>query len=101
MTVDPPFREQPVGQAAEAPVPPLKPSILACAYASPQDPPMDSRLTRVEVTVEHIQDDLRDLRSEFRIMRDQARVDFRLLFGALISLAFGMSAMMVKGFHWF
>lgn len=112
MTVDPSCREQPVGQAAEAPGPPLKPSTLACAYTSPQDPPMDSRLTRLEVTIDHIQGDLRDLRSgvrhfqtevrsEFRIMRDQARVDFRLLFGALISLAIGMSAMMAKGFHWF
>lgn len=86
---------------------------------------MDNRLTRLEVTVDHIQDnlrevrtdmrdlrtDMRDLRSElrhfqtevradFRIVRDQARLDFRLLFGALISVAIGMAAMMAKGFRW-
>jgi predicted nucleic acid-binding Zn-ribbon protein len=86
---------------------------------------MEHRLTRLEVTTQHIQDDLRDLRtelrdfkgevrdfkgemrdfqkevrSEFRDVRHQARTDFRLLFGALISVAVGMAALMAKGFHW-
>ncbi|WP_213950146.1 hypothetical protein [Luteibacter sp. dw_328] len=90
---------------------------------------MEHRLSRLEVTTQHIQDDLRDLRtdvgefkaemrefkgemrgemrdfrkevrSEFRDVRHQARTDFRLLFGAIISLAVGMAALMAKGFHW-
>jgi anti-sigma-K factor RskA len=79
---------------------------------------MEHRLTRLEVTTQHIQDDLRDLRtevrdfkgemrdfqkevrSEFRDVRYQARTDFRLLFGALITVAVGMAALMAKGFHW-
>jgi len=86
---------------------------------------MEHRLTRLEVTTQHIQDDLRDLRtdlrefksevrdfkdemrdfqkevrSEFRDVRYQARTDFRLLFGAIISVAAGMAALMAKGFHW-
>jgi hypothetical protein len=79
---------------------------------------MDTRLTRLEVTVDHIQGDLRDLRSDLRdlrsevrhfqsevrtdlrVVRDQSRLDFRLLFGALISVALGMAALMAKGFHW-
>lgn len=79
---------------------------------------MEHRLTQMEVTTRHIQDDLRDLRtevrdfkgemrdfqkevrSEFRDVRYQARTDFRLLFGALITVAVGMAALMAKGFHW-
>lgn len=61
---------------------------------------IDNRLVRVEVTAEHVKEDLRDLRVEVRGVRDQARVDFRLLFGALISLALGMAALLAKGFHW-
>jgi hypothetical protein len=79
---------------------------------------MEHRLTRLEVTTQHIQADLRDLRtevrdfkgemrdfqkevrSEFRDVRFQARTDFRLLFGGLITVAVGMAALMAKGFHW-
>jgi chromosome segregation ATPase len=133
---------------------------LACPPLPKQDAAMENRLTRLEVTTQHIQDDLRDLRtdvgefkvemrefkgemlefksemrefkvemrefkgemrefkgemrefkgemrdfqkevrSEFRDVRHQARTDFRLLFGAIISLAVGMAALMAKGFHW-
>lgn len=34
-------------------------------------------------------------------MRANARGDFRILFGAIISVALGLAAIMVKGFHWF
>ncbi len=34
-------------------------------------------------------------------MRSKQELDFRLLFGALITLALGMTGMMAKGFHWF
>lgn len=61
---------------------------------------IDNRLGRVEVIVEHVKEDVRDLRIEVRGVRDQARVDFRLLFGALISMALGMTALMARGFHW-
>ncbi|MET0506379.1 MAG: hypothetical protein ABWZ85_13720 [Luteibacter sp.] len=87
---------------------------LACADIPTEYPPMenrlnrleltaagiDNRLLRVEVTVGHIKEDVRDLRIEVRSVRDQARVDFRLLFGALVSVALGMAALMAKGFHW-
>jgi chromosome segregation ATPase len=140
---------------------------LACFPTLPQDAAMEHRLTLLEATTQHIQDDLRGLRtevgdfkgelrefkgemrefksemrefkgemlefkgemrefksemrefkgdmrefkgemrefqkevrSEFRDVRHQARTDFRLLFGALISLAVGMATLMAKGFHW-
>lgn len=86
---------------------------------------VDTRVTRVEVTVDYIKEDVRNLRTDFRDLRgefnglrrefhdlrgemrvdirslqDQARTDFRLLFGAIITVALGMSALMAKGFHW-
>jgi hypothetical protein len=42
----------------------------------------------------------KEVRSEFRDVRQQARTDFRLLFGAIISVAVGMAGLMAKGFHW-
>src|SRR6187402_2735604 len=91
---------------------------LACSPSSTQDAAMEHRLTQLEVATRHIQDDLRGLRtevrdfkgemrdfqkevrSEFRDVRYQARTDFRLLFGAIITVAVGMIALMAKGFHW-
>jgi hypothetical protein len=61
---------------------------------------MEHRLIRLEATTQHIQEDLRDFKSDMRDLKNQARSDFRLLFGALISLGIGMAALMAKGFHW-
>ncbi|WP_369929997.1 hypothetical protein [Xanthomonas sp. NCPPB 2632] len=90
---------------------------------------LDTRLARVEVTLEHIGEDVNGLRTDFRDLRndmnhlrdqsrndmshlrdqsrndmshlrDQSRMDFRVLFSAMISLALGMAALMAKGFHW-
>jgi hypothetical protein len=56
---------------------------------------VDMREFKVEM-----RDFQKEVRSEFRNVRHQARSDFRLLFGALISLGVGMAALMAKGFHW-
>jgi tetrahydromethanopterin S-methyltransferase subunit G len=37
----------------------------------------------------------------FDSMRDAMERDFRLLFGAIITVALGLAALMAKGFHWF
>jgi hypothetical protein len=46
-----------------------------------------------------------DLRSDTnrRIdsLRDAVESDFRILFGAIISVALGLAALMANGFHWF
>lgn len=47
-----------------------------------------------------VENRLGDLKTELRSLRNEARVDFRLLFGAIISVALGLAALMAKGFHW-
>ncbi|HEY1934237.1 MAG TPA: hypothetical protein VGG99_19690 [Acetobacteraceae bacterium] len=37
----------------------------------------------------------------FDSMRDAMERDFRLLFGAIITVALGLAALMAKSFHWF
>ncbi|MEI2606665.1 hypothetical protein V8O11_23165 [Erwinia aphidicola] len=41
-----------------------------------------------------------ELKTEIGILRNDARTDFRLLFGALITLAIGMTGLLAKAFHW-
>lgn len=41
------------------------------------------------------------LRDRFDGLRDRMERDFRILFGALITVALGLAGLMGKGFHWF
>jgi len=43
----------------------------------------------------------RSATDQFQRVQQTADRDFRVLFGALIATAIGLSTMMAKGFHWF
>lgn len=73
---------------------------------------MDERLAKIESDVAvlkndvaHIQGDVSELRTELRTelrgVRQTQERDFRILFGAIISVALGLSVLMAKGFGWF
>lgn len=72
---------------------------------------MHIRVAKLESDVEHIKKSLdevksdvreikRDIRSEFNEVKRDSKTDFRLLFGAIIAVALGLSGLMAKGFHW-
>jgi hypothetical protein len=54
----------------------------------------------LEAHVAHIRDDLSAIKTDIRDIRDAARTDFRLLFGALIGVALGLAGLMARGFGW-
>jgi len=72
---------------------------------------MEARVAKLEADMGHalttlgeIKVDVRGLRSdthdEAKGLREQARGDFRLLFGAIIAVALGLAGMMARGFGW-
>ena len=61
---------------------------------------MEARLAKVEAAVEQIQADISTIKIDLREMRNHAREDFRVLFGALIIAALGLAGVLAKGFHW-
>ena len=61
---------------------------------------MEARIARLESHVEHIQSDLTELKTDVRELRRADETNFRILFGALISAALGLAALMSKGFGW-
>lgn len=63
----------------------------------PYDGGMEARVAKLEVAIEYIQRDVAELKADVRSIRT---TDFRLLFGAIITVALGLSALMAKGFHW-
>ncbi|WP_377153498.1 hypothetical protein ACFJIX_18415 [Roseateles sp. UC29_93] len=66
------------------------------------------RVAVLETNVHGLKNEVSELKSEFREFRKEMRADisairthdFRLLFGALITVALSLVAVMAKGFHW-
>jgi len=44
--------------------------------------------------------DIRELRTDMRDLRQDQKSDFRLTFGALITVAIGLAGLMAHGFKW-
>ncbi len=61
---------------------------------------MEARVAKLEAATEHMREDVRDIKVDLRSIRDNARTDFRLLFGALIAVALGLAGLMAHGFKW-
>ena len=91
----------------------------------PNNPSLDSRVGKLEVTCEHlvaefreireemrairaemreefkvIRDDMREMREDQRDLRRSAMTDFCILFGALITVAVTLAGTMARGFGW-
>ncbi|MGV0910339.1 hypothetical protein [Martelella sp. FOR1707] len=72
---------------------------------------MEARVAKLESDVSNIKDTLSDVKADIREMRADLksetaglradmRTDFRITFGALITVALGLAALMAKGFGW-
>ncbi|ECL8551445.1 hypothetical protein ACDX64_005156 [Salmonella enterica] len=61
---------------------------------------MEARVAKLESDVTHIDSTLQEMKSDMREMRWDLRSDFRILFGALITVAIGLAGIMARGFHW-
>jgi phosphate uptake regulator len=85
---------------------------LAGDGGPPHDPGMEARVAVLEEiaastkqAVAAFRQEVQDLRSETSrrddALRDAVESDFRILFGAIITVALGLATLMAKGFHWF
>ena len=72
---------------------------------------LDSRVARLEVGVDYLQREMRDVKSEMRDMKrelrgdivalsDKQEKDFRLLFAMNAATTLGLAGLMAKGFGW-
>ena len=66
----------------------------------PYDPRMEARVAKLEAAMEYVQRDLGEIKTDIREIKKDAKVDFRLLFGAVIAVALGLAGLMAKGFQW-
>lgn len=61
---------------------------------------MEGRVARLESDVEYIKRDISEIKIDIKQIKDYARSDFRILFGAIITVALGLAGILAKGFHW-
>lgn len=73
---------------------------VAPGGSPPYDGEMEARVAKMESAVEYIQRDLGEIKLDIREIKRDARFDFRLLFGAIITVALGLAGLMAKGFGW-
>lgn len=77
---------------------------IAVRLQDGQEPPdngdMEARVAKLEAAMEYVQRDIGEIKSDIREIKEHARADFRILFGALIAVALGLAGLMAKGFHW-
>lgn len=73
---------------------------LAMGSEPPHDGGMEARVARLEATTEHILRELVEMKKDIRELRADGKIDFRILFGALIATALGLAGLMAHGFHW-
>lgn len=61
---------------------------------------VEARLAKLETHFEYVRRDLDELKVDVAEHRKETRSDFRVLFGALIAVALGLSGVLAKGFGW-
>jgi len=65
---------------------------------------MESRIARLEIAVEYIQRDIVEIKGHINALRNDVSgirtTDFRITFGAIITVALGLAGLVAKGFGW-
>lgn len=79
---------------------PIQGSTGATPLGGGNFPPMDSRVARLEVRVEHIEGDIAEIKTDLRRLRERMEGDFRLTWAGIVALGVGLSGLMAKGFGW-
>lgn len=61
---------------------------------------MDARLAALEAHMTHVTDDVREIKSDLKDIRNDMKVDFRILIAAGITATCGLAWLLATGFKW-
>ena len=71
------------------------------------DPHLEARVASLETAMQFVVDAIREIKSEIKELRGevkdlsaQMRSDFRILFGAIITLGIGQAGLLARAFGW-
>lgn len=60
----------------------------------------EERVAKIEAVIEGTDRRLANIETDVREIRRDLRGDFRVVFGAIITVAIGLATLMAKGFNW-
>jgi hypothetical protein len=70
-------------------------------------PPLEPRVARLEIRMEHVERDIAEIKADMRSMRltmdrlhDRMDNDFRITWAGIIAVGVGLAGLMAKGFGW-
>lgn len=61
---------------------------------------MEPRIAKLESDVDHIQDDIQEIKKDLRTLLTGGVAAFVITWAGLITSALGLAYLMAKGFHW-
>ena len=61
---------------------------------------MEARLANLETSMEYVQRDISDIKTDIRRIREIIDNNLKLYFAGLISVALGLTGIVSKGFGW-
>jgi hypothetical protein len=68
---------------------------------------VEARVARLEASVEHIEQDIAEIKNDARSMRlaidhlrDRVDADFRITWAGIMASGLGLAGLMAKGFGW-
>lgn len=73
---------------------------LASGHEPPHDGGMEARVAKLEAAMEHVQEDIRDIKTDLRAFRADTSANFRWVLGAMSGGFIILLGAMAHGFHW-
>jgi len=64
------------------------------------EPPMEARLAKLEASMEYVQKDVADIKTDIPRIHDSVDKNLKLYFAGLIFVALGLAGIMARGFGW-
>lgn len=61
---------------------------------------MEARVAKLEAAMEFVQRELSDIKADLREVKRDARTDFRITWGAMITGFLSLAGLLAKGFGW-
>jgi hypothetical protein len=61
---------------------------------------LETDVAEIKKDVDYLKRDVGEIKADLRGVKDRQERDFRLLFGAIIFVALGLTGVLAKGFGW-
>lgn len=62
---------------------------------------LEIRIAKIEIHLDYLKQNVDKIKTDIEDIKKSNQTDFRILFGALITVTIGLAGLMAKGFGWY